>query len=160
PSLALATRLAIADGDWAEAATDLRRLKEMQPNFKDIPLWQAALYEAQGELGEARKIYEQVIKDGAVGQGYPGLARLDENAKKYKEALEWVKKWRKDQPDEVTGAVAEVRVLARDGQAAEGVKVADAFIAAQLARLRQEAQEEDRKNPPKDKEEADRRAKI
>jgi predicted Zn-dependent protease len=160
PSLAQATRLAINDGDWAEVEADIKRMKQLQPNAKDLSLWEASLDEARGRTTEAKKIYEQFVKEGAIGQGYLGLARLHEHAKEYKEALELIKKWRKEQPDEVNGAVATVRVLCRDGQAAEGVKEADAFVKGQLARLRQDAEEQDRKNPPKDKDEAERRAKA
>src|SRR5439155_23978375 len=57
PSLLLATQLAVADGDWAEVAADLKRLKDLQPNARELPQWEAALHEAKGEFAEAKKIY-------------------------------------------------------------------------------------------------------
>jgi predicted Zn-dependent protease len=161
PSLMLATRLALEDEDWPAVAEGIKRVKDLQPNTADLPLWQALLYEAKGETAEAKKIYEQLVKDQpTLGVGYLALARVHESAKEYKEALEWVKRWRKEMPDEVTGAAALVRVLARDGQVPEAAREADAFIKGQLSRLRQQLEEADRKSPSKDKEQAEQRAKM
>jgi hypothetical protein len=166
PSLVLATRLALADEDWAEATDDLKAVTALQPDALDLPLWRATLHEAKGETREATEIYEKFVADHPkVSAGYLALARLHERAKEYKEALAWVKKWREKMPDELNGLNALVRVLAEDGQAAEATKEAEAFIKDQLAKAKAAREEWEAKNPitekdpAKAKELADQRAK-
>jgi predicted Zn-dependent protease len=165
PSLVLATRLAVADEDWAEVATDLKALEKLQPDAVDLPLWQAGLHRARGETEDAKAIYKAFVeKNPKLNTGYLALAQMHENAKEYKEALDWVKKWRKEMPDEINGFRALVRVLARDGQVAEARKEADAFIKEQVKKARDAREEWERNNPIKDKdkekEETEQRAKA
>jgi hypothetical protein len=166
-SMVLATQLALADEDWAEAADDLKAVAALQPDAVDLPLWRAALHEARGETREAKEIYEKFVADNPkMSAGYLAMARLHERAQEYKEALVWVKKWRDKTPEDLDGINALVRVLAEDGQAAEASKEADAYIKQQVVKAKEARAEWEAKNPIKEKdeakakEEADNRAKI
>lgn len=167
PSLALATRLALADEDWAEVSTNIQALEKLQPDAIDLPLWRAAVHEARGEIEDAKAICKTYVdKYPKLNTGYLTLARLHENAKEYKEALDWVRKWRKEMPEEINGLVVLVRVLARDKQVEEASKEADDFLKEQLKKVRDQQEEWGRNNPIKEKdkdkakEEAERRAKA
>jgi predicted Zn-dependent protease len=166
PSLVLATRLAVADEDWAEVTEDLKAVAAMAPDAVDLPLWQAMLHEAKGETREAREMYEKFVADHPkTSAGYLALARMHERAKEYKDALAWVKKCREKMPDDINAFNALVRVLAEDGQAAEASKEAEAYIKDQVAKAKAAREEWEAKNPitEKDKDkakaEADNRAK-
>jgi predicted Zn-dependent protease len=161
PTLVMATQLAVADEDWVAVADDLKRLKELAPNAVELPLWQGALEEARGDSKEAKKTYEQFIKDHPkLDVGYLAMVRVDEHAGKYDSALEWIGKLRKELPDDTNAAVAHVRILAREGKTDEADKTADAFIQSQMKRLRERMDEEEHKRPTTDKDELDRRAKA
>ncbi len=166
PSLILATQLAFADEDWTEAAEDLKAVTALQPDALDVPLWRAALLESRGETSQAEEIYTKFIEDHPnQNMGYLAMSRLNERAKKYKEALTWIKKWREKMPDELNGMSALVRVLAEDGQAAEASKEAEKFLNVQVAKANAARAEFEAKNPitekdkDKAKEEAEKRAK-
>lgn len=165
PSVALATQLAIADGDWAEVAAGLKAAEVLLPDAIDLPLWRAALHEARGEVSEAKELYSKFIeKNPKMPAGYLGLARLSENAAEYDKALEWLTKWRDKFPDDTNGLGALVRVLARAGKLTEANAVAEAYIKDQLKRARTAREEWEAKNPitekdkEKEKEQVERRA--
>ncbi len=144
PSLVLATQLAVADEDWAEAAEDIKAVGQLWPDAIDLPLWRAALHEARGETDEARDIYARFVDEHPdLSTGYLALARLHERAHQYKEALAWVQKWRQRMPDELNGLDALVRVLAEDGQVPAALAEADAFLKQQLQKAPADSEQGD-----------------
>ena len=163
PSLALAVQLALADEDWNDVAEKVKLVSELQPDLIDLPLWGASLHavrsetkkaeaatatsasdrdrltqESDTELKQAQEGYEKFIADHSDSPaGYLSLAKLYENTHHYKEALDWVKKWRDKMPDELNGFDVQVRILAEDGRADDAAKEAEAFITAQVDKAAQ-----------------------
>jgi hypothetical protein len=163
PSLVLATRLAVADEDWAEAAGDLEALAALAPDAIDLPLWRAALHEARGEVREAKELYARFAQDHPdMSAGYLAMARVHERAKEYKEARTWVERWRGKMPDDRDGLRANVRVLAEDGQVAEATKAAEVYVKGQLRKAQEAREAWEAKNPiaEKDEDRARRRAAL
>jgi tetratricopeptide (TPR) repeat protein len=162
PSLLLLGRLAVTDEDWGGARRVIDVVEKLQPDLRELPLWKAALHAAQGETKEAIALYEQFVeKNPALSTGYLALAGVYEQEKKYKEALEWVRKWRTKQPDDLIGFRAEVRVLARDGQVKKAEEIGEAFLKDQMRRLQENLAEAEKKAPaPKDEKEKEQRAKA
>jgi tetratricopeptide (TPR) repeat protein len=113
----------------------LDALKRAQPDDPDVLLWQAQLYERTDRAVEAAQLYEALLrKDAKRSPIYARLvALLDSKGDKAAES-EWVRRWRKELPDDVTAWQADVRLLAEAKQFAEARKLVDTFIEEQIAR--------------------------
>ena len=120
---------------YPQAQKYLDTLKSARPDNLDLLLLQAQLNERTNRSVEAARLYEEMIrKDARFSPVYDRLVSLL-NGKGDKSAeREWVRRWRKELPDDILAWQAEIRLLAEDKQFSEARKLADTFIDEQIAR--------------------------
>src|SRR5262249_16183676 len=112
--LLLAGQLAQADEDWDELQRLAGLMAEVIPNSLEGYVWKAIALENQGKAEDAKKIYEQLMKESPnLSTGYLRLAAILEDAKDYAGALELLRKWSKLSPQDPNGFRGQVRVLAK-----------------------------------------------
>ena len=113
----------------------LDALKSAQPDNVDLLLLQAQLNERTGRAVEAAKLYEAMLrKDAKFRPAYARLVSLLNSKGDPSGEREWVRRWRKELPDDILAWQAEVRLLAEAKQFTEARKLTDSFIDEQIAR--------------------------
>jgi tetratricopeptide (TPR) repeat protein len=148
-SLLFAGQLAQDSGNWNELARLADALAYVRPNALEGMVWRGLVRENRGQLDEARKQYESVVAQAPdQATGYLRLASLKERAKDYTGALEILDRWSQRQPTDLNAFQVRTRLLALSGQ--DAVKMGEAFLHADRARLEKEFDEADRKVPARD----------
>jgi tetratricopeptide (TPR) repeat protein len=122
--------------------------------------WKAIGLENQGKTEDAKKIYEQLMKEAPnLSTGYLRLAALKEEAKDYAGALELLDKWLKLAPRDTSAFRGQVRVQAKNGKAEDAVKRGETFLKEERERLEKSFADSDKIQPAKDDKEKEQRAK-
>lgn len=127
---AVALALELRDPDVLAATRKrLEALRQAQPDNVDVRLLQARFDEWNERPREALAIYEDLLKkDAKRNEVYARSIALHSEHGDKTEAWDLVKRWRKEQPDDLAAAQTEVRLLAANKDAEQARRVAEAFI--------------------------------
>jgi tetratricopeptide (TPR) repeat protein len=120
---------------YPQAQKYLDSLKSARPDNLDLLLLQAQLNERTNRAVEAARLYEETIrKEAKLSPVYDRLVSLLDNKGDKSAEREWVRRWRKELPDDILAWQADLRLLAEAKQFTEARKLADSFIDEQIAR--------------------------
>lgn len=141
---AIQLALELRDPDHLAATRKrLHVLRQIQPDNADVQFLEARFDEWNEQPKEASAIYEALLKkDPKLTEAYARLTALLSKQGDREREQEVVKRWRKEQPDDVAAAQAEVRLLAERKEAAQSRKLAETFLDEQLRRERDRLESE------------------
>jgi tetratricopeptide (TPR) repeat protein len=110
-------------------------MRQLLPNNNNALLLEARFDEWNEQPKEALAIYENLLrKDAKLNEAYArSISLLIKQGDKDK-AWDVVKRWRKEQPDDIVAAQAEVRVLAENSKPEQARKLAEAVIRSHTER--------------------------
>lgn len=113
----------------------LDALGKLLPNNNNVLILQARFDEWNDQPKNALAVYKDLLaKDAKLNEAYarmiPLLGKQGDKAR----AWEYLKRWRKEQPDNVAAAQAEVRLLAEDKQTAQARKLAESVVRSSRGR--------------------------
>jgi tetratricopeptide (TPR) repeat protein len=113
----------------------LDSLRQLSPNNASVLLLEARFDESNEQPKNALAIYKDLLqKDAKLSEAYArSIALLQKQGDKDK-AWDLVKRWRKEQPDDIAAAQAEVRLLAENKEPEKARKLAEAVVRSQAER--------------------------
>jgi tetratricopeptide (TPR) repeat protein len=111
-----------------EARQHLAVLKEVALDDPLTAILEARLLEREGKTGDAVKVLEKLLeKHPRESGGYAELLVLLERQGEKDKARGWAERWRKELPEDLSAAQAEVRQLAAAGKAGAAVAAGELF---------------------------------
>ncbi|HEY7326115.1 MAG TPA: tetratricopeptide repeat protein [Gemmataceae bacterium] len=122
--------LEIHDPDLRPATRKrLDALRKILPNNLNVQLLEARFAEWNEEPNKALTIYKDVLgKDAKRNEAYTRLINLSLNQGDKEKAWEFVKQWRKEQPEAITAVQAEVRLLAERDEPEKARELAETLV--------------------------------
>jgi Flp pilus assembly protein TadD len=107
----------------------LDTLRRLLPNNTKVRLLEARFNEWDDQANNALAIYEDLLRnDAKLSAAYKGSISLLLKRGDKDKAWQLVKRWRKEQPDSIAAAQAEVRLLAEDNKLQQARKLAEATV--------------------------------
>lgn len=96
--------------NYNEAVDAFRKAVELQPDFADAYNDMGVALEQLNRSAEAKKSYEQAIKQGQAGDAYFNLAMLNEKLGQYKQAIDLYEKFMEIEENSAFSQYAQKRI--------------------------------------------------
>ncbi len=118
----------------SEARNYVAHLRSIRSENPQLWHWQAQIEENEGRFNDAIQTYRAIVeKYPTQGAAYLRLVLLLQRQGDKEKTMEVIQQWRKWIPDDIAAVQRQVKALAEADRIAEARKLADDFVAAQMA---------------------------